>query len=234
MGRIREKNITNKPTALKMKIGADFYSRKQIHCSMSNIQVLRKGSVTELLASPCTRRQNVILSWNPDDWKVVGSELSLAKEFEDIFCNATDNYNLVIPAAITFKEGMDICKHKLNNSNIPFQADSEQLSRYLAWHKNITSDVCSYIWTPFSDEQSEGTFLNMNSLTEVQPQLWVKDEPNGGMDENFVAIDVAQGALIDAPPSFLSCSSCLITTSLLLQLDGRCRHSLIGKFKHEN
>ena len=110
----------------------------------------------ELSASPCSRRQDVILSWYPDNWKVVGSYWSLSEEFDDIFCNATDNYNLAIPAKITFKEGMDICKHKLNNSIIPFQEDRKQFHGYVAWHKNVTGGVCSLIWTPLSDEHSEG------------------------------------------------------------------------------
>ena len=163
---------------------------------------------------------------------MVGSYWSLREEFDDIFCNATDNYNLAIPAKITFKEGMDICKHKLDNSIIPFQEDRKQFHGYVAWHKNVTGEVCSLIWTPLSDEHSEGSFVNMNTISQtlsiVESDFWAKDQPNGGTDENFVAIVAAAKVLIDVPPNLLGCSSCLLSTSLLLQLDGGCRHSLMG------
>ena len=50
-----------------------------------------------------------------------------------------------------------------------------------------------------------------------------------GRDENFVEIDVSRKALNDSFSHRLSCSSCLISSSLTLQLDGRCKDSLIGK-----
>ena len=88
--------------------------------------------------------------------------------------------------------------------------------------------VCPYIWTPFSDEQSEGYFINVNNDTETTFQLWVKVELNGDADENFLEIVVAEKALNDAPETSGNCGSCIISSSLLLKLDGRCRDSLIG------
>ena len=228
MGRLAEKNITNKPNKLDMKIGADFYSIRQFQGSVSNIQVFTEGNLIDLSAFPCKNRQDAILLWNPKHWKVKGSDWSLTEDFEDTFCTVSDNYNLAISSMITFKEGVDICKHKLNNSIIPFQEDRSEFHRYVEWHKNLTRGVCSHIWTPYSDEQSEGTFLNMNSLSKAQPHFWAKDQPNGGTHENFAAIHVSRAALVDIPGNYLSCSSCMISSSLLLQLDGRCRHSLIG------
>ena len=43
-------------------------------------------------------------------------------------------------------------------------------------------------------------------------------------------IVVSQMALADAENEEKSCSSCRISNMLLLQLDGRCEHSLIGNF----
>ena len=44
-------------------------------------------------------------------------------------------------------------------------------------------------------------------------------------------IKVAEKALVDAEADWPSCSSCRISKMLLLQLDGRCEHSLIGKVR---
>ena len=68
----------------------------------------------------------------------------------------------------------------------------------------------------------------MNSNVTTILDFWAKNEPNGDNDENFVQISLLAKGLNDAPSNLLSCSSCLISSSLLLQLDGRCRDSLIG------
>ena len=98
----------------------------------------------------------------------------------------------------------------------------------MAWYKNTTGGTCSTIWAPLSDENLEETFVNMKSNAEAKFQPWEKSEPNGGKDENFVRISVSRRTLHDVSHKRLSCSSCLLSSSLLLQLDGLCEHSLIG------
>ena len=231
LGSVVDKDVTNIPSKLRMRIGIS-NDNHQFQGSVANIRVLKEGNVTAVSAVPCKHRESTILPWNPNSWTVVGSDWSLVEEFEDIFCVTSDHYNLAIPSMITIKESMDICKHKLNNSIIPFQKDPGAFRSYVAWHKNTTGGICSDIWTPFSDEESEGLFLNMNNNeAEAEPQVWVKAEPNGGRDENFVVIDVAQAALNDVARSKRSCSSCLLSSSLLLQLHGLCKDSLIGNDK---
>ena len=227
LGSILDEGVTNSPSKLRMKIGINNHNQ-QFQGSVANVRVFKEGKVTDVSAVPCKPRQSTILPWNPNNWKVVGSNWPLVEEFEDIFCVPSEHYNLAIPSRITIKESMEICKHKLNNSIIPFQQNPETFHNYVAWHKNTTGGVCSDIWTPFSDEQSEGVFLNMNNNAEAKFQPWDKSRPNGGEDENFVRISVSRGALNDVSHKKLSCSSCLLSSSLLLQLDGLCEDSLIG------
>ena len=127
---------------------------------------------------------------------------------------------------------MDICKHKLNNSIIPFQEDPDLFHKYITWHKNTTEGICSNIWTPFSDQQTEGLFLNMNNNAVAELQVWDKAQPNGERDENFVVINIPRAALWDVGRNKLSCSSCLLSSSLILHLDGLCEDSLIGNVKN--
>ena len=228
LGNNLEKNVTNIPSKLEMKIGKS-YDNQQFQGSVANIRVFKVGNVTDISAVPCKLRQSTILPWNPKNWKVVGSDWSLVEEFEDTFCAVSDHYDLAIPLRITINESMDICKQKLNNSLIPFQQDLDLFHKYITWHKNTTGGICSNIWTPFSDQQSEGVFLNMNNnAAEVELQVWDKDEPNGDRDENFVVINVDRVALNDVAGNKLSCSSCVVSSSLLLKLDGLCKGSLIG------
>ena len=225
-------NVTNKPNKLKMKIGVG-YQNQQFQGSVANIQLYTEGNVTVMSRSPCQSWQATLLIWDPNDWKVTGSDWVLTEEFEDIFCNISDNYNLAIPTWSTIQESLDICKHKLNNSVIPFEENHVSFLKYIEWHANTTGGTCVDIWTPFSDKQSEGVFINNNNnnnnnnVTDID--FWSESEPNGGRDENFVVISVARRALVDVPEKTRGCSCCSIQSSMLLKLDGVCKDSMIGK-----
>ena len=71
-----------------------------------------------------------------------------------------------------------------------------------------------------------------NNKEKTNIDFWSKSEPNGGRDENFVVISVARKALVDVPEKTRGCSSCSISSSLLLKLDGLCKDSMIGKILH--
>ena len=69
----------------------------------------------------------------------------------------------------------------------------------------------------------------MNNNTNVTDiDFWSGSEPNGERDENFVVISVARKALVDVPEKTRGCSSCSISSSILLKLDGLCKDSMIG------
>ena len=68
----------------------------------------------------------------------------------------------------------------------------------------------------------------MNNNSDVQYKNWDKTEPNGGKNENYVVINVRQAALHDVQEKRLACSTCSLSSSLLLQLDGMCKDSFIG------
>ena len=226
LGEVVDQNLTNVPDKLQMKIEEGEHNL-QFQGSVANIQVINDGDVTEISASPCNRK-DTILPWSPNDWKMVGPHWSLVEEYEEVFCGFNDQYILAIPTLMTLDESYPTCKQKLNQSIIPFQEDAESFRKYVAWHMSVTGGACSYIWTPFSDKITEGQFLNMNN-NETALQIWEGSEPNGGKDENFVVINVGSVAMVDVTQTTLSCSSCLVSTMLLLKLGGVCEHSLIGK-----
>ena len=238
MGRASKENVNDSkfaesiPSRLKMKLGVAF-AKPQFHGSVANIRVFKDGNLADLSRFPCKNRLNAILTWETKSWEMVGSDCSLTEEFDDIFCDISNNYNLAITSKISFQESLDICKKKLNNSIIPFQEEHELFLKYVTWHNVTSGGTCSHIWTPFSDEYSEGTFMNMNmnNNTRTTVQFWADNEPNGDNDENFVQISRLAKGLNDAASNLLSCSSCSISSSLLLQLDGRCRDSVIGNIR---
>ena len=227
LGRAVGRNITNIPTKLNMKIGMG-QNNRQFHGSVANIRVFKEGDIKEISATPCKKRRGTLLSWSPQVWKVEGSHWLLIEEHEKIICAPYEQYTLAIPSKITVTEGLDICVEKLKNSFIPYPENRSALLEYVAWHQNITGNACPYVWTPLSDQNSEGIFLNMNNNSTVQYQNWDKNEPNGGKKENYAMIDVQTAALHDVGENRLFCSTCLLSSSLLLTLDGVCKDSFIG------
>ena len=227
IGRVQGKDITNKPDKLRIKIGLG-YTNKQFQGSVTNIKVLKELNTSKTLTKPCRQGQDDIISWSPENWTLVGSQWSLIEDFENQVCVPSNFYDLAISTKMAIYESMDICWHKLNNSIIPFEEDNNQLSRYVAWHTKITGGACSYIWTPLTKMETEGSFLNMNNNTKTTIQNWARGQPNGGKYEKFVLINVAQRALTDSEAEWSSCSSCRISNMLVLQLDGRCEQSVIG------
>ena len=226
--KVVDQNITNVPRKLKMNIGMG-KNNGQFRGSVTNIQVFKEGDIKEISAAPCKERQGTLLSWNPQLWKVVGSRWLLQREEdEELVCAPYDHYNLAVPSEITFKESVDLCREQLNNSIIPYPANPSAFLKYVAWHNNTTGGTCPYIWTPLSDQNSEGVFLNVNNNLTAPYLIWAKKEPNGGKDENHIQINVRTAALNDIDENRLFCSACSLSSSLLLRLDGVCQDSFIG------
>ena len=66
------KNITNMPSKLQMNIGVG-QDKRQYRGSVANIQIFAEGDIKEISAAPCKQRQGTLLLWNPNLWRVVGS-----------------------------------------------------------------------------------------------------------------------------------------------------------------
>ena len=153
----------------------------------------------------------------------------MKEEYKEIICTPNERYNLAVPSEITFQESVDLCKKQLNNSVIPYPENHSTFLKYVAWYQNITGGTCSVVWTPLSDKNHEGLFLNMNDNSSVQYQIWDKGQPNGGKNENHVAIVIRTAALRDYDENEIKgCSTCSLSSSLILQLDGVCESSFIG------
>ena len=181
---------------LMMNIGMGENNR-QFHGSVANIQVFKEGDIKEISGAPCEKRQGSLLFWDPQLWRVEGSHWLPIEEYEKVICAPYERYKLAIPSKITINESWDICVDKLKTSFIPYPANKSEFLEYVAWYQNITRNACPFVWTPLSDRNSEGVFLNMNDNTTAHYQIWDKNEPNGGENENYAMINVETAALHD-------------------------------------
>ena len=150
------------------------------------------------------------------------------EEAKDSVCHFKSMYAVAFPFKMGIHKAMDICKKKLNNSIMPFQEDQDSLEAYTSWYLNITGGLCTAVWTPYSDEKAEGTFLNMNDGTLAKYLPWDTNQPNGGSDENHVRLLLQTSLYLDTPMDLEFCSHCFLESSLLFRLDGLCADSYIG------
>ena len=224
-------NISNTPTSLQMAIGKweNFNSNEvQFEGSVTNIQLFSpKHNITALSSEPCALEGD-LLAWRAGDWRVEGERWLLVEEIKESMCDQGTKYTVAIPVDMEIHMAMGICRKKLSNSYIPHQNTLEEAQKYGAWYFNITGGTCKSVWTPFSDEQIEGKFVNMNDGLETN-LFWGKTQPNGGRAENYVKMSPPRHLYTDVQEKSPSvCSSCVLDRSLLLRLDGLCEDSHIG------
>ena len=106
------------------------------------------------------------------------------------------------------------------------------MSNYTDWFNETTSGSCEKIWTPFSDEEEEGVFVNLEDGTEAQFLPWMDGQPNGGSLQHSVAIKTSGGntPYMDVSPGAAYCSWCTLGSDLILSLRGVCEHTTMGKY----
>ena len=61
---------------------------------------------------------------------------------------------------------------------------------FTEWFQRRVDGSCTWLWTPFSDQEKEGVFLDMNSKEPATFLPWKRNQPNGGREENFAKIDL--------------------------------------------
>ena len=102
---------------------------------------------------------------------------------------------------------------------------------YTEWFKTTTSGSCEKIWTPLTDEEEEGVFVNLENGIEADFLPWLDGQPNSGSLQNSVTIWPGGGnnPYIDVSPYDVSCSWCNLKVDLILSLRGVCKDTFMGK-----
>ena len=234
------KNISNTPSTLRIAMGKwrnNYFGLgdEQFHGSVANVMLFSPPQDIAVLSKHICALKGDLLSWSPDKWKTSGSQWIEVEEEKGLdICNQSQTYLLAMPVAFTIHEARDICEGKLGRGRIPRQNNAESLQNYVNWYVKTSDGACTNVWTPYSDEEKEGKFVEMGTGVEAPFLPWEKSQPNGGSGENFVmmVLKSASGVNyfdVDATLRH-TCSSCLLDKSLLLQLDGLCPETLMGQF----
>ena len=208
---------------------------EQFFGSVTNVRVFSSAfnsfaNIEDLSLHPC-EHQGDLLAWEAGLWEVKGDNWILIEESQKSVCRQEETYLLAVPFEIEAREAIKLCQKRLGGGILSSYDNASTLRDFAEWFESISAGSCSFLWTPYSDEKSEGDFVNMNDNAEATYLPWGPSQPNGGREENFVRMTYNPDDIqyIDSA-NFVkgTCSSCQLNTTLLLRLAGLCNDSFIG------
>ena len=84
----------------------------------------------------------------------------------------------------------------------------------------ISNQQCGFLWTPYTDEAEESTFLNIYDGQPMPELPWKTGKPNLGRAGNNVLLhsDGNDTGLVDSPQYRLACTACNISRVRKLRL----------------
>ena len=126
----------------------------------------------------------------------------------------------------------------LGQGRMTFVNNAEELKDFFReFQDSVPLGMCRAIWTPFSDEEEEGSYTNLVDKTTPTFFPWARGQPNGAHTENGVSIRWNP----TSSPAFFDqnefqgkeksiCAACSLAEDFSLTLWGACKDTLIGKY----
>ena len=192
---------------------------------VSNINLFyhnKKHHLESLSKNPCV--DGDYMAWSKIDFDQTGDNVNISED--DDVCCGKDSYDIMLPVMASWREADHQCKCLGQMSEVANQIEMNRTVQL--W--NDTELPCTGVWMPINDEDEEGVFRNTNSGHLATYLPWRKDQPNGGKDENFVAL-IARGnaSFFDVSERQLLCVSCKLSTTTRFKLRGLCKGTKLGK-----
>ena len=204
----------------------------------TNIHLFRAApsmlSLADLSKDLC-RQTGDLLAWDTTVWTKTGSsELEVEVEPESVCDNRK-----IAPVALGIKvsqdQGLRTCAKLARGTFGPDPSTSEELETFLDWYIEETLDTCFNIWTPFSDQKTEGEFLSLVDGSSPVFLPWAPNFGNIGPKSNGVVIYHPDRPTLcaDVGSEQKNCISCFLPRNLTLKIMGLCPESKLGE-QHTN
>ena len=165
------------------------------------------------------------------EWTIEGSNVTISEASSETICNEKKVHRLAIPLSTTQPLALQTCK-KLGHSHMTSVNSEEEMGEFIRWFKETSKeDVCEYIWTPFSDAETEDVFVNLVDHSNATYLPWKPNQPDGGLVQSAVSIDTRGGPghyVADVGADYLGCFSCSSSTMFSLRRMGACLDSHLG------
>ena len=120
--------------------------------------------VEELSSSLCDSEGDLegsILTWEEMEWRLSGDSVFLVEVEREEVCSQSGHHLILLPALLSYQEARSACA-KLGEAALGGPRDPASLSDLTSWYgRSLLS--CSSVWTPYSDQQQEGVFINENT-----------------------------------------------------------------------
>ena len=120
---------------------------------VTNIRVYRGlagEEMKEMTGSPCLPSSlQTFLLWEQMEWEVSG-EAEVETMPDSMFCSEWPHHPVLLPTPMSYPAAKDAC-FKLGMGTIAEPASVDGLS---------IGETCRFIWTPYTDAEVEGTFVN--------------------------------------------------------------------------
>ena len=182
-GSVENFNITFGKT---YKYFNDFFGGLVTNLNMFNYN--NSVDLRTMSANPCLYPGD-FFSWADMTWLKEGDAPREIDLDEEEVCGEEEFYNLALPSEHKWKEANRICTF-VGDGKVPEIENTEELQKIVE-----ASSSCKFIWTPYSDEEEENTFVSLYTGLPMPSLPWKPGNPNLGTGANAVQIHVASQVL---------------------------------------
>ena len=166
------------------------------------------------------------------EWTIEGSSVTVSEASSETICNMKKVHQLAVQLGMPQPAALETCKN-LGHSHMTSINSEEEMVEFIWWFKETSiEDMCKYIWTPFSDAETEGVFVNLVDHSNATYLPWKFNQPNGGLVQSAASIDTSGGPgqyVGDVGADYLSCFSCSSPRMFSLRRMGACLDSHLGE-----
>ena len=101
------------------------------------------------------------LSWQEMEWAVSGGSVFPVEVEREEVCSQSGDHLVLLPALLSYQEARTACA-KLGEATVGGPRDPANLSNLTSWYGGSVLS-CSSVWTPYTDQDREGVFVNDNT-----------------------------------------------------------------------
>ena len=204
--------------------------------SITNLEIFRGSDSRDLaaLTKDLCQSYGDILHGNGMEWKVQG-EVEKTEEEDDKVCKQPTTYRILLTEDMGQQDAVATCD-KLGHGNMVVAATKDEINNVVNWvGETKGARECSFLWTPFSDQAVEDTFVNIENGKEQKTIAWNSGQPNGRDTENSLKINVKAKLIEDEKEGKGDCFACKLQRSFSASLRGGCEETKLERlFYMEN
>ena len=189
---------------------------------ITNVMLLRDNDnidIKEMSKNLCSYSD----PWEDSEWNINGQVEKMVDDEQKI-CRERRTYQVVLPINMSWVDGREMCM-KFGSGNMAEVRDEEDLE-YIVNNYHKLSGECERIWTPLTDEISEGIYQSATTGNIPSYLPWDIMEPNGLENQNYVALHVDSKKYRDLSLKYhKSCVACDLDIGTTFYLFGLCEES---------